>query len=304
MYIPLYNSQINILAGCEIPSTNKNIDNYIFSFWQRALFQRACSVIILNVPAEWDNERKDFLYYSLFKYGFVAVFELDKYGKVFQPCTLGGYDLYYQPTRAVISNPALDESLELTINEECSLIKLTPDYRGIFDIINYYAEKLSLLDPAIDMSIINSKFAYILAAKSKSGAAALKKVVDKINSGQPTIITDKKVIDDLTLGDGKSPFESFERSALKQNYITDDLLMSFQTLINNFDSEIGIPVLPYQKKERMVTSEAESKIIDSTSRSVVWFDTLSEGIKKANEMFDLNMSISLRYEQGGKYGKE
>ena len=72
--------------------------------------------------------------------------------------------------------------------------------------------------------------------------------------------------------------------------------MLFRSLINNFDAEIGIPTLPYQKKERMVTSEAESRTIDSTSRSLVWFDTLNSSIEKIKELYpDIKLSAKLRY---------
>ena len=49
------------------------------------------------------------------------------------------------------------------------------------------------------------------------------------------------------------------------------------------------------KKERMVVSEAESRTIDATSRSVVWFDTLQTSLKEVNHMFNLNIDVSLRY---------
>ena len=58
-----------------------------------------------------------------------------------------------------------------------------PDYRGIFDTISYYAEKLSTLDNAINLSIINSKFAFMIAAKNKACAEAIKKMLDRINKG-------------------------------------------------------------------------------------------------------------------------
>lgn len=300
-YFPLNYQQINVAAGTYNPSNVKSFNNKTYAFWERSLFQRACSVVQFELPEEWQGSVKDFFYYCLFKFGYVAVFETDKLGKVFQPCTLNGYNFYYQPTKALISNALYND--ELTIGEQCEIIKLTPDYFGIWDIISYYAEKLSTLDNAINMSLINNKFAFIIGARNKTAGEALKKMLDKVNRGEPAVIYDMKLLNDPQ--DKAEPWQFLERKNLRESYLTTEQLMDFQSLLNNFDTEIGIPVLPYQKKERMVVSEAESKIIDATSRSVVWFDTLSSCIGVVNKHFDMNIGVSLRYDpnkvpEGGK----
>lgn len=292
-YVPMNYGQINAAAGTYNPSMVKSINNKTFAFWERSLFQRACSVLELELPTEWDGNVKDFFYYCLFKYGFIAISKNEQFGQFFQPCTLSGYDFYYQPTEAVISNPLYNE--RLVIGEQCELLKLTPDYMGVWDIISYYAEKLSILDNAINMSLINNKFTFFLGARNKTAGEALKKMIDKSNRGEPAIIYDLKLLNDPT--DKDIPFQTWERKDLKSSYLTTDQLMDFQTLLNNFDTEIGIPVLPYQKKERMVTSEAESKIIDATSRSIVWYETLKASADRVKRLYpDITLSVSLRYD--------
>lgn len=293
-YLPLNYDKLNKIENSYIPSMVKNRNNLVYAFWERSLFQRACSTLIINVPETWKGNIKDFLYYCLFRFGFISVFETPEFGKVFNPCTLKGMDFYYQPTDCIISNPALEEDLELKIGEKCELLKLTPDYMGIWDIIGYYAEKMAILDNAINLSIINNKFAYLLGAKTKAVAEALKKIFDKVNRGEPAVFYDTKIQDDPATK--TEPFQYIERKSLKENYITDLQLRDMQTLLNNFDAEVGIPTIPYQKKERMVTSEAESREIDSTSRSVIWYDTLKNSMTEVNAMFpDLKLSVELRY---------
>lgn len=295
MYLPMNYDKLNLVDSSYTPAMVKTMNNKVFNFWVRSLFQRACSTIIINEPKEWGGQIRDFLYYCLFRFGYVAVFKHDKFGTVFQPGTLSGYNFYYQPTNILIANPALKKNLDLKIGEDTELLRLTPDYMGIWDIISYYAEKLATLDSAINMSIINNKFAYIVGAKNKAAAETLKKLFDKINRGEPAVFFDRKLQDDPVSKD--EPWQFLSRDNIKNSYITTEQLQDFQTLINNFDMEIGIPVLPYQKKERMVTYEAESRIIDSTSRSVIWFDTLQNSIDKVKEMFpDLDLSIELRYD--------
>lgn len=263
-----------------------------FWFWCRALFQRAQSVIDFTVPDAWEGKVKDFFVYCLFKYGYVAVFQTDDYGLTFQPCTLSGYDWYYQPTSAIVSNPKMQKTF--TISEDAELIKLTPDYFGCWDIIDYYAEKLALLDASINSSIVNSKFAFLLGAKNKGAAQALKKMLDLVNKGDPAVIYDSRIFDDAASKD--TPFQTWFRENLKQNYITNDLLQDFHTIINDFDKEIGIPTIPYQKKERMVEAEAESTELDAKARSIVWIKTLQSSIVEVKQLYpEINLSASLHY---------
>lgn len=75
-------------------------------------------------------------------------------------------------------------------------------------------------------------------------------------------------------------------------------MKDFQTILNNFDCEIGIPTIPYEKKERLVASEAESRFIDAMSRATIWLDSLKSSITKVNNMFNLNIDVELRYREG------
>lgn len=300
MYTPFNYEAVNLYDGSYMPSQVKSTNNAAFSFWQRAFYQRAISVLKFELPEEWQGGRKDFFLYSLFRCGHVAIFKTDELGLVFQPGFPSGYDFYYQPTHITISNPKFSKRLE--IGKECEVLKMTPDWYGVFDIINYYAEKLATLDKAINTSLINNIFAYIIAAKTKAGAEALQKMLDKINSGEPAVIYDAKLLDDSVDGD---VFEFMERKSLKESYLTTEQLQDFQTILNNFDTEIGIPTLPYAKKERMVTSEAESRTIDSTSRSTVWLECLESSIKNVKKLYpDINLSVSLRYEVKEEEGAE
>lgn len=291
-YFPFNYNQINVAAGSYNPSPVKAFNNYSYAFWERALFQRALSVLKIDLPEEWNGSIKDLFNYCLYKFGYVAVFNRAEYGTIFQPCGLSGYDLFYRPTRALIANPALKGSLDLEIGKECALLKLTPDYMGIWDIISYYAAKLSELDCAIDISLINNKFAFMISAKNKPAANAIKKMLDLVNKGQPAVVYDVKVRPDV-LEDGE-PWNVWDRGNLKESYLTTDQLADFRTLLHNFDTEIGIKTIPIEKKERMITDEATSLVADTVSRSSVWLDTFNESAIEVNKMFGLNIKAERR----------
>ena len=293
-YYPLNYAQLNLLEGTVSPSTPNSINNRTFAFWSRAFFERAVSVLDFTVPEEWQGSVKDFFHYALFARGYLAIFYDPKFGQCFQPCTFGGeLNFYYQPMTVLISNPLLNTELE--IGKECELLKLTPDYRGIWDIIEYYAEKMSLLDNAINASLINSRLAYIISASTKTAAQAIKKVLDQINAGEPAVIWDKNILKDPVTKD--TPFDIVSTTDhMAKVYLTSDQLKDAQTILQNYDSEIGIPSLPYQKKERMVTDEANMRRFDSQARALVWYETLSSSINKIKQLYpNITLDVSLHY---------
>lgn len=301
MYFPLNYDKINFLAGTYQPSPVKNRNNKSFDYFVRSLFQRTTTIFEWELPSNWDGNVKDFFLYCLFKFGYVAISDFEKFGIGFQPCGLSGYNFYYQPTKAVIANPALPQSLELDIGKECEILKLSPDYRGIWDVLEYYAEKLSLLDNSINMSLINNKFAFFLGAKNKAAGQGLKKMLDQVNKGEPAVIWDMKLMNDPQ--DKDIPFQEWHRELNEK--LTTELLQNYQDVMNDFDAEIGIPTLGFEKKERMITDEAQTRQADGKARSVTWYETIESSIDRIKQLYpEITLSCSMRYDTDGEQGEQ
>lgn len=301
-YAPLNYEQINAIEGTYTPSMVKSFNNEIFWIWERALFQRAASVIdFKNLPEKWEGTVKDFFIYCLFRNGFVGVMNLEEYGLTFQPGSVKGFDIYYQPTNFIFANPVLKTKYTykypkgMTIGVDCEIIKLTPDFMGIWDIISMYAEKLAVLDNALNMSLINNKFAFMLAAKNKQASEAFKKMIDKVNAGEPAVIYDMKLANDSQ--DKSEPWQLWARDHMKENYLTTMQLADLNTILHNFDKEVGIPTLPVEKKERMITDEATSTVVDAISRSEIWLETLESSLKIVNAKYNLNIQVERHYKE-------
>ena len=301
-YLPLNYNQINLIEGTYQPSQIKN-DSASFDYWVRTLFNRASSNLIFGLPDFWQGDIANFWYYCMLRLGFVSIQDLtgkgkrgDELGMCFSPVDLTGINFYYQRTLATLSNPTLDESFELEIGKDCALVCMTPDKIGIWDVIERYALLLSNLDNAINMSIINSKIPFILGGKTKAAIQTLKKIMDKVNSGQPAVFYDSRIQDDAQSKD--TPFQFLKLlENPKQNYLTTDQLMDLHTILSDFDSEVGIPTIPYQKKERETSFESQSKLADGQARSLVWERTINDSIKEVKKLYpDLQLSFRLRWE--------
>ena len=301
-YLPLNYDKINLIEGTYQPSQVK-CNSVAFDYWVRSLFERATSNLEFGLPEMWQGDIANFWYYCMVRFGFVSIQDLtgkgnhgDEIGLCFSPVNLTGINFYYQRTLATLSNPTLDESYELEIGKDCVLCCLTPDKMGIWDIIERYAEMLANLDNAINMSIINNKVPYILGGKTKAAVQTLKKIMDKVNSGQPAVFYDNRIQDDTQSKD--TPFQFLKLlDNPKQNYLTTDQLIDLHTILSDFDAEVGIPTVPYQKKERETEYESKSKITDGCARSLIWKRTVKQSLVEVNKMFpSLNITFDLRWE--------
>ena len=294
MNLPLSYDQLNTMAGHYFPSMVKAYNNQTFAYWFRALFERACSVFEFELPEEWEGPVQDFFYFCLLRFGYVGIFDLPETGLAFSFGSFKGYNFYYQPTNFLLANPLLPDTKDLVIGEDVEILKLTPNYQGIFDIIGHYAEQLAALDNAINTTIINSKISFFLFGRNKAAIEALKKAMDKFYKGEPAVYLDSKLQMDRT--DKEDPFIMVERSNLKSNFIAPDQLECLNTILNNFDKEIGIPTTPYQKAERMTQYESESQMLDATARCITWKKTIDSSLKRVNKLFpDANIKCEFRY---------
>lgn len=297
--MPYAQHELNLLESSWQPQTADMYNNQAFWFWCRSLLHRAQSAIEINgLPDKWSNDIRDFLFFCLFRFGYVVVWDAgDPIGLTFQPCTLGGRTWYYTPAYALVANPNdprnRNADWKLDLNDEHVLMRLTPDYSGVWDVIMRYAEQLAQLDAAIQVSIVNCKTPYITGAKTKAAAQTLKRAMDLVNSGNAAVVYDEKhlVPDEVRTKD--SPFQNM---APDIPYHLTDQLKDAQTILNAFDSEIGIPTIPYQKAERMVTTEANSRQMDGVARATRWVECLNDSFKMINKAFGLQLDAKLRFD--------
>lgn len=271
------------------PSTVHSQENATTWYFRRYLIQKIISVFEFEgIPENWS---KDYFLYTLFVNGFVAIINTDKFGVIPQHCSLYGYDVFYRPTNVNIANPLLRGNLTPGIGTQCALIRMQPDYGSCWDIVAYYADLLSMSTEALAVNITNSKLAYVFACEDKTVAESFKKMYDQLQEGNPAVFADKK----LFLDDGSPAWDTFQNN-LKQNYIAKDILEDMTKIDARFCTEIGIPNVNMAKESGVTDNEVEANNIDTKTKASLWLETIKDGLKQANDMFGLNISVKFRYE--------
>ena len=280
-YINMYNSSFS-------PSTVHVKNTRLQQFFKRYLFQKAVGVFKWTLPKTWNPF---YFKYVLFAWGFIGVVETDKFGVICQAGAPYGYDIYYQPTNLIITNPLLKGSLNPRIGQECSVIKLQPDWGGIMDLVDYYADMMALAAETVGVNLMNSHLSYIFPADKQNIAESFKKMFDRVSSGEPAVVIDKALFKE----DGSVSWEPFTQN-IGQNYIADRVISDLRKLEAEFDTKIGIPNANTDKRERLITSEVEANNTETEILVDSWLENLRQGIEQTKELFGLDeLSVRLRY---------
>lgn len=260
------------------------------AFYMRALYQRVLAGTTFKLPKSWRRSKRYFKN-VLFSLGFIGVIDTPKYGVIPQICTFSGYGLYLQPVKMLVSQPLVN--FEGTIGEDCELIHLCGDFRGVWDIVEHFAIRLSVAITSVDCALMNERISFLAAAKSKQASETLKFLYEKISAGEPFAVYDKAIKTD-SLDDSEEPIWTYSQDVASQ-YISDKLLADIDTILMQFDREIGIAAVG-EKKERMLTDEIALQQDDACARASTWFENLSDSFDLVNELFpDLGLSFTMKY---------
>lgn len=296
----MYQCYAGFFDGVPCGTFQKSFSTDALNYWERSFFQRCRSIIEFDGLPEagagqigWDY---DAFMYQLFRMGYAVVFRSKKYGMVVQPGTPTGYGLQYQPRGMNITTQFFNFGRPLEIGTECGVIKLTPDYRGIWDIITKYAVEMQHAEVAIRQSALNSRFAYGAFAKDDKQKRSLELLFQRLANGEPGIIvnTELKRPMDAKSTDGGAyelPIMQIDRD-LSKNFILPELMEFRRTILMDFYRELGIKVQP-DKKERLNVNESHSADAETFNRREVWRICLEKSLDEVNRMYGTNITFKI-----------
>ena len=289
MNLPIPYDVENVAKASFSPSTFHLADNASFAFYARYLWQKMTNVFKFTLPAEWDE---DYFKYVLFGAGYIPILYTARFGVIPQYGTAGGFNQFFEPDFVLIANELLpDESgHELKIGRDCEVVRLAPDWRGVGDLIGFYAAKMALCSQAIDINLINSKVAFVFAAKTKAQAEAFKKMYQDIATGEPAVVVDKSLFTE----EGDAQWQLFSQN-LKNTYLVSDIVSDMRKIEEEFDTKIGIPNANTDKRERLNTDEVNANNVETAIIAEGWLNSIRTGFKKVKKLYPgVNCSVDWR----------
>lgn len=284
---PYMYDYVNTEVSQHSPSTVHTKNTELQRFFARYLLQKAMSVFKWDLPETWD---RDYFLYVLYGIGYIAVINTDKYGVIPQQCGLEGYNIFYQPKRALVTNPLLRGLRRLEIGTQCTLIKLQPDYGSVMDLVGFYADMMALTAETAGVNLVNSRLSYVFFGKNKNTAESQKKLFDRVASGEPATFVDTALYD---VQSGNPSWIPFQQN-VGQNYIAGDALADLRKWEMMFDTDVGIPNANTDKKERLISDEVNANNVEVTSKADLWLDQLQKSFAQTSKMFGVKLGVEWR----------
>lgn len=248
-------------------------------YYVRDLLRKVYAIFdFKNLPDTWD---KDYLMEHLFIDGLVGVTDT-VVGVVPLKCGFSGkINIYDKCTELIFANSVLG-NFTREIGKDACYLHLNTDFSGVMDLVNKYAVLLGMCDASVNVNLMNSRVAFIGEAADQSQANVLKKLYTMISKSEPCVVY-KKGSNDKEL--------KWYWNNVKQCYVANEIMDTKRRIMAEFLTEIGLKVSNTEKKERLISSEANSTEEEKKSSIYVWKRNLEADVEKINEMFGLGIQV-------------
>ena len=262
------------------PKDVDGVANTSAMYYQRKLLRQVMGRFeFTGWPEAWDL---DYAMEHLFLDGFFCITDTSA-GVVPLHCGVYGQNIFDRPYEVIVANHVLG-SFKRTIGKDCALVRLQYNYTGIWDLLQRYSTLLAMCDSSQAVNLMNAKVAFVAFAESKAQAETMKKMYDSLSMGEPAVF----LRGDPTMRD------SFLFNNVKQNFVGAEIQDLKNRLEDEFLTEIGIRNTNTEKRERLVTYEAESREEETRSGVAHWIETVNIGLDVANQLYDLDLRFRLR----------
>jgi len=258
----------------------KDIEQLKMSY--RCKFLDKCLTIFkyTNLPETIPQRELDL---QLFTEGFNTFTKVGNNFYVFKSSLGGEPNPYYLPTLSIVSNPALNFTKSLKIDEDCIVIKNDSMYSGILDLIDKYSVLLSECDISFHFATINSRSPVLIYADNdktkKDGENFFKQLEAGTNIG---------IIGGTPFFEGIKTYPVANGDNAIQN-----LTQLNQYLKSQFYMELGLPLTYNMKREALSQNELtqDNKILLPFINDML--ECRKQGIDKVNKMYNLDITVEL-----------
>lgn len=251
----------------------------LFDFYQQTLNKSLRMFTYTDLPLpeiEFEKQLQENGYTVVFKYQ----------GKLY--CNSGSLtgqnkSPYGEPTKALITIPALKLSKTFDLETEAVLIKNDFLQVGLKPLI--LSKGTQIIENRLSMYLKNilGRAPFTITANSDKSILSAQAFINKLVNGDLAVIAEDSFLKDVNVN-----------SLNQTGQTTLQDLIGYQTyLYGQLYSELGLPGLTHEKQERMLTSEIESQ--QATIRPLVdnMLECRKKGIEQMNKLFNGNTKVEL-----------
>lgn len=279
----LYNSQFEEFFDSQI------LNDLTFNdFFHR--LKRICLSIFewINIPNSMNSH---FLEETLFYEGWAAILNDKNYGFINtkcsssgnlniynQPITMNCYSFNYNTFRKVfISNKGLSQAqIENNIYNHCILVYNDLEHLPTYQTVMLFAQRLTDIQRTIDINI-NAQKTPLMLLGNEQQRLLIENLWAKYKGNSPMILGYKKTMNDIDI----------KVLDTKAEFLADKLTQEKKEIFNEFLTYIGVNNIVLEKKERLISDEANSNNELININLQAFFKPRQEACKKFNEKYQI-----------------
>lgn len=267
----------------------KKIEKY-YSINRRFLKNICRNLVIWEGLPDTIDERalNDYVLFDGFAAGFVYKGET-----IVATGSLSGIDHYNRPTWYTCANARITPVQRRRVDVGCCICYNTPNYQfpeSFNPIIDLYAWRLADISLSEEVSIRNSRAAYVPLVKDDKEAIRFSRLMEEVYDGDAYALGYKLPI-------GKSVSDMFLPLNARENLVVDLLSDARRSTLADFFSTLGVKTLPLDKKERTNLLEMDSDSQQRKITSDIIMKPRERWCREMNERFGTNISVRFNEEE-------
>lgn len=166
--------------------------------------------------------------------------------------------------------------------DDCVIIENNKLRLSTYDWMMFYANKITEAERTMDVNVKSVKSPYIIACDDKD-VLTFKRIFQQIDGNVPAIYADKGL-----------NLDAIQVLETKADFLCNDLMDYKKSVENELLTFLGQNNLPTDKKERLITDEANSNNQLISSFMELQLESRKLACEKINAMYGLNLSVEPR----------